>query len=149
MIYPPTNIDGLAGWLIPYYDIKIPAGFPSPAMDYLEVRIDLNKEFIKHPLATFMIECEGESMLHGFVPPTAKLLIDRSITAKSGDMVMAKLQGEFTIKYLKKTDFECWLCAANPNYQDIKVTPEMRMEVCGVVTKIIIDPKDVKHVRIG
>ena len=149
MISQPIEMDELLHLLIPYYDIRVPAGFPSPAMDYLEVRIDLNKEFIQHPLATFMVDCEGDSMLNGFVPPTAKLLIDRSITAKSGDMVMAKLNGEFTIKYLKKNDFECWLCAANPKYQDTKITPEMGMEVCGVVTKIIIDPKDVRHVRIG
>jgi DNA polymerase V len=149
MLYQPTNTTALVQWLIPYYNIKVPAGFPSPALDYMEVRIDLNTALMPHPLATFMVDCEGDSMIQAFVPPTAKLLIDRSLTPKDGDMVMAKLNGEYTIKFLKKNDVECWLCPANPNYPDIRITPEMQMEVCGVVSRIIIDPKDVKYVRPG
>ncbi|MEJ7672703.1 MAG: S24 family peptidase [Chitinophagaceae bacterium] len=84
------------------FDFKVPAGFPSPAADYSEERIDLNKTLIKHPLSTFLIECEGTSMVNAFIPPKAKLLIDRSITPKNGDIVLAVLNGEFTVKYLKK-----------------------------------------------
>jgi DNA polymerase V len=126
-----------------YYSANIKAGFPSPAMDYLEERIDLNKEFIKHPLSTFIIDCSGDSMINAFIPPRAKLVIDRSINPKNGDIVLAVLNGEFTVKFLKKNDFKCWLVPANKKYKEIEVTDEMNMQIWGVVTNIIIDTKDV------
>lgn len=125
------------------FSIKVPAGFPSPAMDYMEERIDLNKEFIRHPLSTFMIECEGTSMINAFIPPKARLIVDRSLTAKNGDIVLALVNGEWTVKYLFKNDFKCWLRPANSKFPDIEITPEMNMEIWGVVTTILIDPKDV------
>src|SRR5688500_1567330 len=87
---------------IALFSNKVQAGFPSPAMDYLEERIDLNKEFIKHPLATFIVECTGDSMINAFIPPKARLIVDRSISPKSGDIVLAVINGEFTVKFLKK-----------------------------------------------
>src|SRR6267154_1544760 len=101
-----------------YYNANVKAGFPSPAMDYLEERISLDKEFIKHPLSTFIIESSGDSMINAFIPPKAKLLVDRSITAKNGDIVLAVINGEFTVKYLKKNDFKCWLVPANSKYRE-------------------------------
>jgi len=130
--------------LIPYIHWKVPAGFPSPANDYLEERIDLNKVFIKHPLSTFIIECEGDSMVDAFIPPRSKLLIDRSLTAKSGDVVLAILNGEFTVKYLKKNDFKCWLLPANKKYQPIEVKPEMEFQVWGVVIYVMTNPNETK-----
>jgi DNA polymerase V len=129
---------------IPYFPTKVPAGFPSPAMDYMEERIDLNKTFIKHPLSTFIVQCEGTSMINAFIPPKAKLLIDRSITPKNGDIVLAVLDGEFTVKFLKKNEHRCFLVPANKKYQEIQITDEMNMQVWGVVTAIIIDTNDVK-----
>lgn len=129
---------------ISYYDFKVPAGFPSPALDYIEKRIDLNEEFIKHPLATFMCETEGSSMINAFIPPKAKLIIDRSLNPKNGDIVLASLNGEFTVKFLKKNQYKCWLCAANSKFADIEITEEMDMQIFGVVTTILIDPNDVK-----
>lgn len=129
--------------MIPLFQNKVPAGFPSPAMDYMEERIDLNKEFIKHPLATFIVECMGDSMINAFIPPKAKLIVDRSITAKSGDIVLAIVNGEFTVKFLKKNDYNCFLVPANNKYKEIKILPEMNMEVWGVVTSIITDARDV------
>ncbi len=126
------------------YAMAVPAGFPSPAMDYVEDRIDLNEVFIKHPLATFMVESVGDSMINAFIPPRAKLLIDRSITPQNGDIVLAELDGEFTVKFLKKNDFKCWLIAANSNYPDIEICGEGRLTVWGVVTAILTDVKDVK-----
>jgi len=126
------------------FDFKVPAGFPSPAADYSEERIDLNKTLIKHPLSTFLIECEGTSMVNAFIPPKAKLLIDRSIAPKNGDIVLAVLNGEFTVKYLKKNDFKCWLIPANKKYKEIEITQEMEFTVWGVVTSVIINPNDTK-----
>ncbi|RTL55963.1 MAG: translesion error-prone DNA polymerase V autoproteolytic subunit [Sphingobacteriales bacterium] len=129
---------------LPYYQNKVKAGFPSPANDYLEERIDLNKELIRHPLSTFIIESEGDSMVNAFIPPKAKLLVDRSVTPKNGDIVLAVINGEFTVKYLKRNDFKCWLIPANKKYKEIEVTQEMDMQVWGVVIKIIVDPNDTR-----
>ncbi|HTE28520.1 LexA family protein [Flavitalea sp.] len=130
---------------IALFSNKVQAGFPSPAMDYMEERIDLNKEFIKHPLATFIVECTGDSMINAFIPPKAKLIVDRSLSPKSGDIVLAVINGEFTVKFLKKNDYNCFLIPANSKYKEIKVLPEMNMEVWGVVTSIITDTRDVKR----
>ena len=130
--------------LLPYYQISVKTGFPSPANDYTEERIDLNKEFIKHPLSTFIVSCEGDSMKDAFIPPKAKLIIDRSITPKNGDIVLAVINGEFTVKYLKKNDYKCWLIPANRKYREIEITPEMDMQVWGVVIFVIINPTDTR-----
>lgn len=129
---------------VPYFNIKVYAGFPSPAMDYMEERIDLNKTFIKHPLSTFIVECSGDSMINAFIPPKAKLIVDRSITPQTGDIVLAVINGEFTVKFLKKNDYNCYLVPANSKYNEIKITPEMNMQVWGVVTNIITDTSDVR-----
>jgi DNA polymerase V len=113
-------------------------------MDYLEERINLDKEFIQHPLPTFIIECTGDSMINAFIPPRAKLIVDRSITPKSGDIVLAVINGEYTVKFLKKNDYNCWLVPANSKYREIKLTPEMDMQVWGVVTYIMTNTTDVK-----
>ena len=131
--------------LIPYINNRVNAGFPSPAMDYMEERIDLNKILVKHPLSTFIIECSGDSMINAFIPPKAKLLIDRSITPKTGDIVLAVLNGEFTVKFLKQNDYNCFLVPANSKYKEIKITPEMDMQIWGVVTNIITDTTDVRR----
>ena len=126
------------------FAVAVPAGFPSPAMDYMEERIDLTREYVKHPLSTFMVECTGDSMINAFIPPGARLLVDRSITAQNGDIVLAEYNGEFTVKYLKKNDFKCWLLPANSKYQPIEISGETTMSIWGVVTAIMIQPKMVK-----
>ena len=126
------------------YDFKVPAGFPSPAMDYMQERIDLNKEFVPHPLSTFIIESTGYSMINAFIPPRARLIVDRSITPKNGDIVLAVLDGEFTVKFLKKNEFKCWLVPANSKFKEIEINGEMDMQIWGVVTNIITDAKSVR-----
>ncbi|HEX5024576.1 MAG TPA: translesion error-prone DNA polymerase V autoproteolytic subunit [Agriterribacter sp.] len=128
-----------------YYDTPVKAGFPSPAMDYIEERIDLNQELIRHPLSTFIVESTGDSMINAFIPPKAKLVVDRSLTARNGDIVLAVLNGEFTVKFLKKNDFKCWLIPANSKYPEIEVTGEMDLQVWGVVIHILTDAKDVRR----
>jgi len=129
---------------IVYTGVRLSCGFPSPALDYLEERINLNDEYIKNPLATFMAEATGNSMINAFIPPGAKLVIDRSITPKNGDIVLAILNGEFTVKFLKKNNLKCWLVPANSKFKDIEITEDMEMTVFGVVTTIIIKSNDVK-----
>ncbi len=129
---------------VPYFETTVQAGFPSPALDYMQERIDLNKILVKHPLSTFIVECTGDSMINAFIPPGAKLVVDRSRDAKNGDIVLAVLDGEFTVKFLKKNDFNCYLIPANSKYREIKITPEMNMEVWGVVTHIITDTSNLR-----
>ncbi len=126
-----------------YFPVSVPAGFPSPAMDYQEERIDLNKLYIRHPLSTFIVDCSGDSMINAFIPPKARLVVDRSVEPKNGDIVLAVLHGEFTVKYLRKNEFKCWLVPANKKYQPIELSGETPLQVWGVVTAIMIEPKDV------
>lgn len=127
-----------------YYSTAVKAGFPSPATDYREERIDLNKEFIKHPLSTFIIECSGDSMINAFIPPKTKLIVDRSIEAKNGDIVLAVINGEFTVKYLKKNNHKCWLVPANSKYKPIEITDEMNMQIWGVITYVFTNTNDLR-----
>ena len=126
------------------FDCKVPAGFPSGFLDGIEERIDLNKQLVPRPLSTFIVESTGTSMMNAFIPPKAKLVVDRSITPKNGDIVLAVLDGEFTVKFLKKNTCKCWLVPANPKFDDIEITAEMDLQIWGVVTSIITSARDVR-----
>jgi len=106
--------------------------------------IDLNTRLIEHPQSTFIIQTDGYSMINAFIPPKARLIVDRSISPKNGDIVLAMLNGKLTVKYLKKNPHKCWLVPANSKFKEIEITPEMDMQICGVVTSIITDARDVK-----
>ena len=125
-------------------NITVKAGFPSPAFDYMEEPIDLNEFLIQHPLSTFMAKCDNDSMIEAFIPPGATLIIDKSLKPKNGDIVVAVLNGDFTLKFFKKDFNKCWLIPANKKYKDIEVTEDMEMNVWGVVTSVIIDAKDIR-----
>ena len=129
---------------IPVYDCKVPAGFPAGFLDSNEERLDLNNELVPHPSATFIVETTGYSMINAFIPPKARSVVDRSLTAKNGDIVLAMLNGEFTVKFLKKNSYKCWLVPANAKFMEVEITPEMNMQIWGVVTYIITDAKDVR-----
>lgn len=136
-------------WEVPFLDISVPAGFPSPAADYLEERINLNNYLIKNPSATFVVRCTGDSMINAFIPIRCYLLVDRSLTAQNGDIVLAHLHGEFTVKFLRKNDHKCWLVPANRKYREVEITPEMGMAIWGVVISIITNPKEIRHAGFG
>ncbi len=106
--------------------------------------IDLNKAFMPNPSSTFIVESFGISMINAFIPPKARLLVDRSITPKNGDIVIAVLNGVFTVKFLKKNKYKCWLVPANSKFKEIEITSQTDMEIWGVVTNIITDVNDVK-----
>ena len=115
----------------------IHAGFPSPATDYMTQAIDLNKELVKHPAATFYGRVVGDSMIDAGVDEGDILVIDRSLTAKDGDMAVCFVDGEFTLKYLRMKDNELTLVPANPNYPQIQITEGVEFRMWGVVTYII------------
>jgi len=115
-------------------------------MDYMEERIDLAKELAPHPLSTFYAYCDGDSMVDAFIPPNSILVIDKSLTAKTGDVVVAYLNGGFMVKYIKFTEGKCWLVPANKqkNYKTIEITEDMEMTVWGVVTNVVINTKNIR-----
>ncbi len=128
------------------------AGFPSPAANYMTGCIDLNKELVRHPAATFYARVVGDSMIDAGVSEGDILVIDRSLEARDGDMAVCFVDGEFTLKTLSFSDpagiekggsadgkmgESIWLVPANPAYKTIKVTLENDFTVWGVVTYII------------
>jgi len=127
-----------------YYPTEIPCGFPSPALDHKEERISLDRELIKNPSSTFIVECRGDSMINAFIPPRARLVVDRSLVAKNGDIVLAVVNGEFTIKYLKMNERRCWLVPANRKYTETAIHAETDLQIWGVVSYIITDTRDVR-----
>jgi DNA polymerase V len=134
---------------IPYFDLSVPAGFPSPAEDYREEVINLNDHLIQHPVSTFYVKCTGYSMIEAFIPPTAHLLVDRSLKPKNGDIVLAYVNGGFTVKYLQINERKSRLLPANKKFQPIEIEDGTDCQIWGVVTRIIIDPKDCRHVCFG
>lgn len=123
-----------------YADGGIRAGFPSPAQDYVDKTLDLNKELIQHPEATFYAKVVGDSMKDAGVYPGDILVIDRSIEPTDGCMAVCFLNGEFTLKNLDLSQRErgiIWLVPSNSAYQPIQVTPEMHFEIWGVVAYTI------------
>ena len=115
----------------------IHAGFPSPATDYMTQAIDLNKELVKHPAATFYGRVVGDSMIDAGVDEGDILVIDRALEAKDGDMAVCFVDGEFTLKYLKFNDGLLTLVPANPKYPEIEITEGVDFKMWGVVTYII------------
>lgn len=134
---------------VPYMDISVPAGFPSPAADYLEERINLNNFLINNPLSTFIVKCSGLSMINAFIPPLCHLVVDRSINANNGDIVLAYVNGGFTVKYLQINEHKCRLIPANKKMKEIEITDQSELIIWGVVTAIISNPKDFRHVCFG
>ena len=115
----------------------IHAGFPSPATDYMTQAIDLNKELVRHPAATFYGRVVGDSMIDAGVEEGDIRVIDRSLEPQSGDMAVCFLDGEFTLKYLQIDRSGLTLVPANPEYPEIKVGEGMEFKMWGVVTYVI------------
>jgi DNA polymerase V len=118
------------------YSSRVPAGFPSPADDHIEGKLDLNEHIIRHPAATFFARAAGESMKDAGIFDGDLLVVDRSITAQSDDIVIAVLHGELTVKRLKKPNGAWVLTSENPTFPDIPID-DAGCEVWGVVTHSI------------
>ncbi len=115
----------------------LPAGFPSPADDYLEDRIDLNRELVQNPTSTFLARVRGDSMRDANLQDGDLILIDRSQVPRSGSMVLAWLDGGFTVKHLVLKKDRALLRAANPAYPDLELNEEEDNRIWGVVTHVI------------
>ena len=110
----------------------ISAGFPSPADDHIENRIDLNEYLVQHKEATFFLRVQGDSMTGLGILNNDLLVVDRSLPVADGKLVIAAVGGEFTVKQLVRSQKGCILKAANPAYQDMIVDSENDLEVWGV-----------------
>lgn len=120
--------------------VGISAGFPSPAADFIDLDIDLSKELISNPSSTFLGRVKGNSMKDVFIHDKDIIIIDKSLTAKNGNIVVAFIDGEYTVKRIQFDNKNtCWLVAENKNYAPIKVTADNDFLIWGVVTKVIKD----------
>lgn len=115
----------------------VSAGFPSPATDFLGNDIDLNKELCKNPLATFYIKVKGNSMINAGISDKDILIVDRSLEPQNNKIAVCFIDGEFTVKRIKKEDDCLYLIPENTNYQPIKVTEENELVIWGMVTYVI------------
>lgn len=125
------------GFQFPLYGSKVPAGFPSPADDYIEKQLDLNEHLIKHPSATFFVRVSGNSMINAGIHENDILVVDRSITPVTGKIVVAAIDGQLTVKRLHKTNEKLFLMPENQEFEPIEVREGSEVYIWGVVTNVI------------
>lgn len=128
------KIDVSSSLPLQFADEGIRAGFPSPAQDYMEQAIDLNKEIVKHPASTFYGRVVGNSMSGEGIDNGDILVIDKSLELIDGDLAVCFINGEFTVKRVKLEKDFAWLVPSNPDYQPIKVTKDDEFTIWGIVT---------------
>ena len=118
---------------IPLLNDSVSAGFPSPADDYTEENIDLNEHLISNPFSTFFLRVKGDSMINAGIKDKDLIIVDKSLIAKPGDIVIAMIDGEFTIKRLSIKNDELYLKAENNNYPDFRFKNHIDVQIWGVV----------------
>lgn len=126
------------GYKLPLFGSKVPAGFPSPADDYIEGTIDLNELLINHPSATFLVRASGHSMINAGIFENDILVVDRSEKAMPGKVVIAAIDGQLTVKRLTKTNAgNLVLMPENPDYEPILIEEGNDVHIWGVVTCVL------------
>ena len=132
---PPAR--GRGGGDVPLLVESVAAGFPSPARDYIEARLDLNEYLIRHPAATFFVRVAGNSMTGAGIHSGDVLIVDRALEARPGDVIIAVVDGEPVVKRLRCANGRLALCAESGDSRPIRIEPRMELEVWGVVTHAI------------
>lgn len=122
---------------LPLFSVPVRAGFPSPAEDYLEQNLDLNEHLIQHPAATFFVRVEGDSMRGAGIHKGDILIVDRALETSNGKIVVAVINGEFTVKRIRIAENRVFLEPENPQYSSMEVPPESDFRVWGIVTYVI------------
>lgn len=115
---------------IPLFGTKVAAGFPSPAADHIEARLSADDYLVKNPTATYFVRVKGDSMINAGIFDNDVLVVDRSLEPSIGQIILAEVDGEFTVKYLSKNQ----LLPANPNYKPISFNDAESVALIGVVT---------------
>lgn len=134
LFYSPSELRQIV--TLPLFSYLVPCGFPSPAADYVEQRIDLNELMIQHPSATYFVKAAGDSMIEAGINDGDLLVVDSSRTAEHGDIVIAAVDGEFTVKRLQLHP-TIQLNPMNSAYSPIVIGKEGTLDVFGVVTFIV------------
>ena len=141
---PETMVEQIEAYILsnklyelPVYSSLVSAGFPSPADDYSEGKLDLNAYLIPKPASTFFVRVSGDSMIGVGIHPGDILVVDRSLEAKHGKIVIAAVNTELTVKRLYKKDGAIKLLAENPNYPELVFGEESELFIWGVVTSVI------------
>ena len=115
----------------------VPAGFPSPADDFIEMEINLQDYIVKNKEATFCVKVEGSSMTKAGINTGDIMIVDRSLTPKHNDIVLAVIDGDFTVKRLAVNDNSVYLVPENDSFSPIKITESMDFQIWGIITHII------------
>lgn len=118
------------------FEGSVPCGFPSQAEDYIASPLDLNSYLIRHPAATFFVRVEGESMVDAGIFSKDLLIVDRALSPKVEDVVLAIVRGDFTVKRLKRKDQSYYLASENLKRQLIEICDE-EFQIFGVVIHVI------------
>ncbi len=121
----------------PLFSSHVPAGFPSPADDYVEGSLDLNEHLIEHREATFFVRVQGHSMIGAGIIDGDLLVVDRALEARDGDIVIAVIDGELTLKRLYKRQGIVRLVPENPRFQPIEFQEGQELTLWGVVTSVV------------
>jgi DNA polymerase V len=119
---------------LPLYLSPVVAGFPSPAEDYLDRKLDLHEHLVRNNAATFFVRAAGDSMIRAGIHDGDLLVVDRSLTPGNGSVVIAAVDGELTVKYLARNNGRLLLVPANDEYQEIDITENEDTVIWGVVT---------------
>ncbi|MEB3790453.1 translesion error-prone DNA polymerase V autoproteolytic subunit [Acinetobacter sp. IK40] len=116
---------------------KVSAGFPSPAQDYIDKKIDMNEHLIQNECATFIVKVASLSMINAGIDIDDELIVDRSLEAKHRDIIVALVDNDFTVKRLMIDETGIWLKAENPEYSNIYLNDGQQLELWGVVTFVL------------
>tara|TARA_B100001287_G_scaffold274195_1_gene279032 strand:+ start:402 stop:833 length:432 start_codon:yes stop_codon:yes gene_type:complete len=130
----PKDGNSLGQWLI---EQGVSAGFPSPADDFKEIRISLDKELVKNSEATFYARVSGESMIEAGIDDGDLLVIDRSLNPENGKIGICMIDGDFTVKRIKKTKGKLYLLPENKKYEVIELKEENELIIWGIVAYVI------------
>ena len=113
------------------------AGFPSPAADYLQLKLDLNQLLVQHREATFFMRVDGDAMIGDVIHSQDLLVVDRSLPLQHKKIAVIVLEGELLLKRVLLQNDKITLTSSNPEYEDIELSPEAQFEVWGIVTAVI------------
>jgi DNA polymerase V len=116
---------------------NVSAGFPTPATDYIDKKLSLDEYLIRHPASTFFVRADGDSMIGTGIQNRDLLVVDRSLQPRAQDIVIAIIDGEFTVKRVLLKQGKLFLKPGNPKYQLIEITEDTDFLIWGVVTNVI------------
>jgi DNA polymerase V len=133
----PYTPDLSTEYRLPFFLNPVAAGFPSPATDFHEEFLDLNKHLVKQPASTFFLRVSGDSMIGASIHPGDLLVVDRSLEPKDRNVVIAVVHGELVVKRFHRKEEEMFLLAENEDYAPLTITEAMDFSIWGVVTTVI------------